>query len=104
MPSFCCPLLKFRFVLVLELNLGRVFFPDLEVSEFLYGELRRFHLSVRVLWRGLPEGVVPSTKKIEKKEHYNHESNDVAFNEVTSTSKLVLKSCALLRNINKITW
>ena len=103
MPSFCCPLLKFRFVLVLELNLGRVFFPDLEVSEFLYGELRRFHLSVRVLWRGLPEGVVPSTKKIEKK-NIIIKINDGAFNEVTSTSKLVLKSSALLRNINKITW
>lgn len=88
---------------MLELNLGRVFFPDLEVSEFLYGELRRFHLSVRVLWRGLPEGVVPSTKKIEKK-NIIIKINDGAFNEVTSTSKLVLKSSALLRNINKITW
>lgn len=57
-----------------------------------------------MFWCGFFEGVVFFIKKIEKKEYYNYESNDVVFNEVIFISKVVFKSFALLRNINKIIW
>lgn len=57
-----------------------------------------------MFWCGFFEGVVFFIKKIEKKEYYNYESNDVVFNEVIFISKVVIKSFVLLRNINKIIW